>query len=333
MNDSDQAGAGNAFERRLAACAIAPLTRRPPRILQVNLGRVCNQSCRHCHVEAGPQRTESMDETTSDQVLRLLAASPCIERVELTGGAPELNGNFRRLARGARLLGKRVADRSNLTVFLLPGRDDLPGFLADHEVEIVASLPCYTRENVDRQRGDGTFEHSIAALRRLNRLGYGAEGSPLVLDLIYNPLDGFLPGPQTSLERDYRQALLENWGIRFNHLLTLTNMPIGRFGGWLRSQGEYTRYLSALADNFNAAAVSRLMCLDLVSVSWDGRLFDCDFNQALDMPLRDTAGIELSVRSTESLGQLEGDLVLTGPHCFGCTAAAGSSCGGTLVEN
>jgi radical SAM/Cys-rich protein len=332
MDNSVNAEAtGNPFNKRLAASRIGALRRGPARAVQVNLGRVCNQACRHCHVDAGPQRTESMEAGTVDDILRLLEESPSAESVQLTGGAPELNPNFRRLARDARLLGKRVLDRSNLTVFSLRGQEDLPHFLADHQIGIVASLPCYTKENVDKQRGDGVFERSIAALRLLNGLGYGAEDGELELNLIYNPLGGVLPSPQTTLESDYRTRLAEDWGVRFNHLYTLTNMPIGRFGDWLRSRSQYEQYMNLLIESFNAATVSGLMCLELVSVGWDGMLYDCDFNQALGLAVKDRAGKRHSVGSLASLDELEGKLVRTGVHCFGCTAGVGSSCGGALA--
>jgi len=304
------------------------LRRAPLRVLQVNVGKLCNQACSHCHVEAGPNRTEIMTAETVDEVLAAIRRCG-VRTVDLTGGAPELNPHFERVVREATALGCHVMDRCNLTVFEVPGKEHLPELLAEHRVEVVASLPCYLEGNVDLQRGRGVFERSIRGLRRLNALGYGAEGSGLLLNLVYNPVGTHLPPPQAELEADYRRELLERWGVRFNRLYTLANMPISRFAHVLRRDGEYDRYLELLANAFNPATVEGLMCRDTVSVGWDGRLYDCDFNQMLELPL---VGPYRHVRDLGTRG-LEGAAVAVGDHCFGCTAGAGSSCGGALVSD
>jgi radical SAM/Cys-rich protein len=316
------------FSRALAEHGMAPLRRAAVTTLQVNVGRRCDLACHHCHVEAGPKRTEEMSARTAERVLDLLARSPELVTLDLTGGAPELHAVFRPLVRGAGALGRRVIDRCNLTVLDLPGQEDTADFLADHAVRIVASLPCYTAANVDRQRGRGVFTRSIAALQRLNALGYGGPGSGLELDLVYNPLGASLPPPQAELEARYRAELRELFGIRFGRLLTLTNMPIKRFAHQLGREGRAAEYMGLLVNHFNPATVPGLMCRDLVSVGFDGALYDCDFNQMLEIPL---GGRARSVFDVESLGALDGDAVATAPHCFGCTAGAGSSCGGALA--
>jgi len=316
------------FERTLAAHEVGPLVRGPATTLQVNVGKRCNQACHHCHVEAGPQRREMMTDEVAKRVLTLLASSPGVELLDLTGGAPELNPNFRWLIREARRLGRRVIDRCNLTVLLEPGMEDLPEFLAEHRVEVVASLPCYGPENVDRQRGHGVFDKSIAALRRLNALGYGTEQR---LDLVYNPVGAFLPPPQAELETRYREELRGRFGLEFHRLLTLTNMPINRFAAALAREGRHAAYMSLLVNHFNPATVAALMCRSLVSVGFDGRLYDCDFNQMLELPLgAGRGGGPRTVWDLSSLDRLAGSPIATGRHCFGCTAGAGSSCGGAL---
>jgi radical SAM/Cys-rich protein len=319
------------FERTLSQHGLAPLRRTATRTLQVNVGRLCDLACHHCHVEAGPARTEIMNERTADRVLALLDASPQVSTLDLTGGAPELNPQFRRLVRRARAGGRRVIDRSNLTVLFRPGQSDTPEFLADNEVHVIASLPCYTPERVDGQRGRGVFEASVDALQRLGALGYGRPGSRLQLDLVFNPSGAQLPGPQAELETEYRVELRKNFGIEFHSLLTITNMPIKRFAHQLQREGREAEYMSLLVDHFNPATVDKLMCRNSVSVSWDGRLFDCDFNQMLEMPLRAGATGSRSIWELESLEDLAGANVATAPHCFGCTAGAGSSCGGALL--
>jgi radical SAM/Cys-rich protein len=298
-------------------------------ILQVNLGLLCNQACHHCHLEAGPSRTEVMGRDTLERIVSLLAGAGGrgIETVDITGGAPELNPGFRDLVTACRRLGKRVIDRCNLTVLLEPGQEDTPEFLAEQRVEIVASLPCYTRENVEKQRGKGVFEASVGALRRLNGLGYGRRGSGLTLDLVYNPLGPSLPPPQEALEADYKRVLSDELGIVFNRLLTITNMPIHRFRRNLERSDRLGPYMRLLHDRFNEETLGGLMCRELVSVSWDGRLFDCDFNQALGIPL---AHPRRTVWELEDLSELDGGAIRIGNHCYGCTAGAGSSCRGAV---
>ena len=315
------------FDSMLVRHGVGPLRRATVTTLQVNVGKRCNQACHHCHVEAGPTRTEIMGEAVATRVLELLAASPDVAIVDLTGGAPELNPHFRRLVREAGRLGRHVIDRCNLTVLLEPGMEDLPEFLATHAVEVTASLPCYGPENVEKQRGRGVFDKSIAALRRLNALGYGRPDSALVLNLVYNPVGAFLPPPQAELEARYKDELLGAFGIEFHRLFTLTNMPIKRFAEFLARQGQEEAYASLLVNHFNPATVPGLMCRSLVSVGWDGSLYDCDFNQMLEMPLG--AGVP-TIWELDALDALARRPVATGSHCFGCTAGAGSSCGGTL---
>jgi len=306
-----------------------PLQRSEVRTLQVNVGRVCNQACHHCHVDAGPTRTESMERPTAERAIELLAANPSVEVLDLTGGAPELNPNFRFLVRSALELGRRVIDRCNLTVLLEPGQEDTAGFLARHRVEIVASMPCYEADNVDRQRGKGVYEKSIEALQLLNRLGYGQPQSTLVLDLVYNPGGASLPPSQPSLEAAYKSELESRFGIRFSRLLTLTNMPIRRFADHLNRTDQHQAYLSLLVNHFNPATVPDLMCTALLSVGYDGRLYDCDFNQMVDMGLGEDFE---TLWDLDDLGRLVGRPIATGHHCFGCTAGSGSSCGGALIQ-
>jgi len=314
---------GEMLERR----GVAPLTRRPTATLQINLGWRCDLACTHCHVEAGPKRTEMMDRKTADRALTLLRASPSVTTVDLTGGAPELNPEFRHLVVGARALGVRVIDRCNLTILLEPGQEDTADFLAEQGVKLVASLPCYREEAVDEQRGRGVFERSIEALHKLGRLGYGRPGSPLALDLVYNPPGPTLPPPQAELEARYRLELRERFGIEFHHLLAITNMPIRRFARQLEREGRADAYCALLIAHFNPETVYDLMCRSLVSVGYDGRLHDCDFNQMLDLPL---GGKPRTIWEVSDLAELDGDPIATAGHCFGCTAGAGSSCSGTL---
>jgi len=304
------------------------LTRSPLAILQVNTGKLCNQACLHCHVEAGPMRTELMDRRTVDRLLELLAAAPGVHTVDITGGAPELNPHFRHLVVGARRLGREVIDRCNLTAFFEPGQEDTPQFLAREGVHIIASLPCYTQGNVDRQRGSGTFEKSLSALTLLNRLGYGSGDPALRLDLVYNPLGPSLPGDQAGLERDYKRQLGDSHGIRFDRLYTITNMPIRRFLHDLEREGRLDEYMTLLVEHFNPQAALGVMCRSLVSVGWDGVLYDCDFNQMLDLG---QGGRIRTIWEIESLEELRSLPIATGDHCYGCTAGAGSSCGGTIA--
>ena len=315
------------FARTLAEHGAAPLRRAVATTLQVNVGRRCDLACHHCHVDAGPRRTEAMAPETAERVLELLAGRPELATLDVTGGAPELHEVFRPLVRGARALGRGVIDRCNLTVLALPGQEDTAGFLAEHAVRIVASLPCYTAANVDRQRGRGVFAASIAALKELNALGYGRPRSGLELDLVYNPLGPELPPPQAQLEARYRAELRE-LGVEFGRLLALTNMPIERFAHALAREGRDEAYMSLLVNHFNPATVQGLMCRDTISVGYDGELYDCDFNQMLGIPL---GGRRRSVFEVDSLGPLAGLEIATAPHCFGCTAGPGSSCGGALA--
>lgn len=294
--------------------------------LQVNLGYRCNQSCVHCHVDAGPKRAEIMSDDTLDAVLVFLRHAT-VSSLDLTGGAPELNPGFRRLVREAREMGIRVLDRCNLTILEKKGQEDLAQFLADHGVDVVASLPCYLEENVDGQRGKGVFETSMRALRRLNALGYGDEGTGLRLDLVYNPLGPSLPPSQESLETDYKRALAEGHEVLFNRLLTLTNMPIRRFGSMLQSQGRFREYLALLKSAHREGNLGSVMCRTLISVDWKGYLYDCDFNQMLDMPLDGERPLHISELAA---GEMEGRQIRVGEHCWGCTAGQGSSCGGAL---
>jgi radical SAM/Cys-rich protein len=315
------------FGEMLGRRGLAPLTRHPVTTLQINVGWRCDLACTHCHVEAGPKRTEMMDRKTADRILTLLRGSPSVAIVDLTGGAPEMNPQFRHLVVGARALGLQVIDRCNLTILLEPGQEDTAEFLAEHGVKLVASLPCTSDKSVDEQRGRGVFERSIEALHKLGRLGYGRPGSPLVLDLAYNPPGANLPPPQAELEAIYRRELKERFGIEFHSLLTITNMPIRRFARALEREGRADAYHSLLVAHFNPETVSEVMCRSLVSVGYDGRLHDCDFNQMLDLPL---GGKARTIWEVTDLAELEGDHIETARHCFGCTAGAGSSCSGTL---
>jgi radical SAM/Cys-rich protein len=301
--------------------------------LQINLGYRCNQSCLHCHVNAGPGRTEEMTAETIDAVLAFLAASPTVSTLDLTGGAPELNPHFRRLVVAARKRGLRVIDRCNLTILEAPGHEDLAAFLAAQQVEIVASLPCYLAENVDQQRGAGTFEASIRGLQRLNALGYGKPGqtaSKLVLHLVYNPQGPALPPPQGALEVAYKAHLLDTFGIVFNQLFTLANMPIQRFGSTLISRGQFNAYMETLRGAHHADNLESVMCRSLISVDWQGYLYDCDFNQQLGMPLGATPG-GLHIEQATAAA-LAGASIRVAGHCYGCTAGQGSSCGGALAD-
>jgi radical SAM/Cys-rich protein len=317
------------FADRLAREGPPPLARGPVRTLQLNIGLRCNLACHHCHVESGPKRREALDRRGAERVLELLARNPGVGCLDVTGGAPELNPHFRSLVAGARALGRRVIDRCNLTVLLEPGQEDTAQFLAAHGVDVVASLPCYLEENVDRQRGRGVHRGSVEALRRLNALGYGRPGSPLVLDLVYNPLGAELPPPQAGLEARYREELRARFGIEFHRLLTLANMPIRRFARELARTGQLAAYQALLVNHFNPETLPALMCRSLLSVGHDGRLHDCDFNLALALPL---PGPERTIWDLDDLSRLEGRGVATVRHCYGCTAGAGSSCGGALVR-
>jgi radical SAM/Cys-rich protein len=305
-----------------------PLRRARLDTLQVNLGYRCNQSCLHCHVNAGPNRTEMMEGPMVDLVIDVLRARH-IATLDLTGGAPELNNHFKRLVRAARELGVKVIDRCNLTILSEPGQDGLAEFLAAQGVEVVASLPCYSVANVDRQRGDGVFERSIAGLRALNALGYGDTGSGLVINLVYNPQGASLPPPQAALEADYRRELEAHFGIRFNHLFALTNMPIQRFGSTLVSKGGFESYMTLLKSAYRADNLATVMCNSMLSVDWQGDLYDCDFNQMLGLRARVNGSARAHLRDLLE-HNAAGESIRVANHCYGCTAGQGSSCGGAL---
>ncbi len=304
------------------------LRRKPLAILQVNLGYRCNQSCVHCHVNAGPTRKESMRWETVQQVIEFLRVSQ-VHTLDVTGGAPELNPHFRYLVTTARELGVQVIDRCNLTILETPGQEDLAEFLAAQRVDVVASLPCYLQENVDAQRGNGVFAASIRGLQRLNALGYGQEGTGLILNLVYNPLGPSLPPPQPALQADYQAHLQERYGVRFTQLFTLTNMPIQRFGSLLISKAQFEDYMDLLKRAHRVENLATVMCRNLLSVAWNGAVYDCDFNQMLGLPLhwknrpktdiKDLLGVDLS-----------GNPIRVADHCYGCTAGQGSSCSGAL---
>jgi radical SAM/Cys-rich protein len=307
------------------------LCRRQLTTLQVNLGYRCNQTCVHCHVNAGPTRTEMMDAQTLALIPGVLKARG-LATLDLTGGAPELHDGFRDLVRAARKIGVEVIDRCNLTVLFEPGQETLAEFLAAHQVQVVASLPCYSLENVDNQRGKGVFDKSIAALKKLNALGYG-RGSDLTLNLVYNPQGPVLPPEQGKLQAAYKRELFEHFGIEFDELFTLANMPIQRFGSMLISKGQFNDYLRLLKDNFAAANLPNVMCRDLVSVDWQGYLYDCDFNQMLGLELPDSlaGGTRPHLRDLLTKDPA-GQSIRVAEHCYGCTAGQGSSCGGALHE-
>jgi radical SAM/Cys-rich protein len=302
----------------------------PLEIFQINVGKLCNMTCRHCHVDAGPDRREIMQRTTMDACLAALDQTTA-HTVDITGGAPELNPNFRYLVDQCVARGKQVIDRCNLTVLLLPTLEDLPQWLADRHVEIVCSLPHYRQRNTDAQRGDGTFAQSIRALQRLNAVGYGQGNPHQRLTLVSNPVGAFLASSQAKLEQEWKAGLLKHHGVTFDRLITLNNMPISRYLEWLATSGNLQRYMQVLVQAFNPATIEGLMCRNTLSVSWDGRLFDCDFNQMLDLECQPTNGKAMSIGDFD-VARWADRVILTGRHCYGCTAGAGSSCGGALVE-
>jgi len=298
--------------------------------LQVNMGYRCNQQCIHCHVDAGPERRETMGRSTIDDVIAFLASSN-LPHLDLTGGTPELNPYFMDFIRSVHRRGIHITDRCNLTILEVSGMEGLGKFLADHQVEIMASLPCYLKENVDRQRGKGVFETSIRALRKLNQLGYGQKGSELILNLVYNPLGPFLPPPQRVLEEDYRRELGEHYGIFFNHLYTITNMPIHRFENMLIPDGGLASYMKLLREAHRETNLRSVMCRTLISVDWRGYIYDCDFNQSVGLPLRLEG--KSRVHLSDLMGiNLEGSPIMVCDHCYGCTAGQGSSCNGVLAD-
>jgi radical SAM/Cys-rich protein len=317
------------FEDAVATAGFTPLRTTGIDILQINVGKRCNQACHHCHVDAGPDRTEVMPPDVVEACLRFLEASGA-STLDITGGAPELHPQFRTLVERARAMGRRVIDRCNLTITRLPNYANIPEFLATHRVEVIASLPSFAAKLTDSQRGDGVYEASIAALRHFNELGYGAEGSGLLLNLVTNPVGAFLPASQAALERDWKRELQRRHGIVFNRLYTITNMPISRYLQYLADSGNLDGYMQRLVAAFNPAAVDGLMCRTTLSVGWDGTLYDCDFNQMMEL------GVESRAPQTifdAEAAALSGRRVVVGPHCFGCTAGAGSSCGGETARS
>ena len=306
------------------------VSRNALEILQVNLGYLCNQSCLHCHVAAGPTRKELMQQENIQHILEVLRRQS-VHTLDLTGGAPEMNPMFKQLVLAARELGVTVIDRCNLTILQEPGYEDLADFLADNEVQIVASLPCYLEDNVDGQRGKGVYQKSMQALKRLNQLGYGKTSSKLTLTLVYNPTGPYLPPPQEGLEQDYKNFLAKQFDIEFNQLFTITNMPIARFGSTLISKGEFENYMNLLKDSFSAANLQGLMCINQLSIDWEGFVYDCDFNQMLNMNIRHPASQQKLHVSDVLKTSLENIPVSIADHCYGCTAGQGSSCGGALA--
>lgn len=304
-----------------------PIKRNKLEVLQINLGYLCNLSCTHCHVNAGPKRTELMDKDTIDQVLNFIDCHN-IHTLDLTGGAPEMTPHFKYLVRSALDKGVKVIDRCNLTILLEPGYQDLPEFLADNHVEIVASLPCYMEDNVDKQRGKGTFNASIFALKKLNELGYGQPKTDLILNLVFNPQGTSLPPEQNALELSYKQHLKDQFDIVFNQLFAITNLPIQRFGSMLISKGEFDQYMQLLKDNFQHQNLDQVMCKNTLSIDWQGYVYDCDFNQMLELPLGSNKG--KTHLNDLTLQSLSGQPIKTLQHCYGCTAGQGSSCGGAL---
>jgi len=315
------------FEDSLAESGLYPLRALGIEVLQVNVGKLCNMTCAHCHVDAGPDRREIMTRETAEACIRALAQTD-IPTLDLTGAAPEMNPNFRWMVQEASRLGRHVMDRCNLTILRAPGYTDLPEFLAQHDVEIVASLPCYLEENVDVQRGNHAFERSIEVLRRLNAIGYGRPASGLELTLVYNPIGPALPPSQASLEADYRRELAERCDIGFTRLITISNMPINRFLHYLLKTGKHDEYMEKLIGAYNPAAAAGVMCRTCLSVDWEGRLYDCDFNQMLGLSVSDRLPQNIREFDAKSLADR---LIVTGQHCYGCTAGAGSGCRGAIV--
>jgi radical SAM/Cys-rich protein len=306
---------------------LGQLKRGALKTLQINVGKLCHQRCTHCHVDAGPDSKEIMGLEVMAQIVSFLKNNP-VDRIDITGGAPELNPNFEYLIEHLRCFSKQLLLRTNLTVIFEPNQDYLPEFYKTYKLELIGSLPCYLAQNVDKQRGNGVFAKSIRALKILNELGYGREGSGLILNLVYNPLGPSLPPPQDKLELDYKREMFARYGIVFNRLYTLTNIPINRFKVCLQTQGQYYYYMELLKSNFNPATVSKLMCLEQVSVGWDGRLYDCDFNQMLNLGLSKGRPLYIDQASAQ---QLIGLNIKVGSHCYGCVAGGGSSCTGSLA--
>ncbi|MBE9532406.1 MAG: arsenosugar biosynthesis radical SAM protein ArsS [Proteobacteria bacterium] len=317
------------FDDSLKDTGLYPLRALSVKTLQVNLGFRCNQACVHCHVLAAPTRTESMSKEVMDSCLKALSLEESqVETVDITGGAPEMHEEYRWFVESLRTLGLNIKTRTNLTILMEAGFTDLPEFFASNSVEVIASLPCYTQDNVDGQRGQGVFDASIVALKRLNNVGYGLEGTGLKLNLVYNPAGALLPPSQAALEEDYRDRLLEDFGIRFTNLFTITNMPIGRFKEALESSGGLVDYMELLRASYNPEAAGNVMCREILSVGYDGSLYDCDFNQVLGLKCASSAPSHIDDCDFEKLSTRQ---IITGSHCYGCTAGAGSSCGGTVA--
>ena len=322
-------GNASSFKRKLADAGYEKLTSNRIEILQVNLGKLCNMTCEHCHVDAGPDRREIMQRSEIDACINVLTDHPHIKTLDLTGGAPEMNPHFREIVTAAKRLDRHVIDRCNLTILLAKGFEYLPEFLAEHQVEIVASLPCYLEENTDAQRGEGAYSKSIEALLKLNELGYGKRGTGLTLTLVFNPVGPSLPPDQTELETAYRRELQSRFGIQFNRLFTITNMPVSRYLEYLLRTGDYGDYMKKLADAFNPGAVDGLMCRNTLSVGWDGQVFDCDFNQMLELNVNEKCSSSIHEFDYDALSSRE---IVIGKHCFGCTAGSGSGCQGAITD-
>ena len=316
------------FQQKMEEANLFPLTPTKLSIFQVNIGKMCNQVCRHCHVDAGPDRKEIMTKETMQQCLAVLQQNTSLQTVDITGGAPEMNPHFRWFTEEISKLNRHIIVRCNLTIILANKKySDLPLFYKQHNVEVVSSLPFYTQDRTDRQRGNGVFDNSIKALQMLNEAGYGKENSGLILNLVYNPAGAFLPASQTALEKEYKEALLKKYNITFNNLFTITNMPISRYLDYLLTSGNYETYMQKLVNAYNPFAAANVMCRNTISVGWDGWLYDCDFNQMLELKVNGTA--KHISRFNEQL--LNSRNIIIGQHCYGCTAGAGSSCGGAVV--
>ena len=316
------------FQQKLEQSGLYPLTPTQVEIFQVNIGKMCNQTCRHCHVDAGPDRNEIMTRETMQQCINVLQKNPQLKTVDLTGGAPEMNPNFRWFVEGLKKLHRHIMVRCNLTIILANKKYyDLPEFYKMHDIEVVSSLPFYTQDRTDRQRGKGVFDDSIKALQMLNKVGYGMEGTGLILNLVYNPAGAFLPPSQLSLEKEYKLALMKQYGIEFNNLFAITNLPISRFLDYLLQSGNYENYMEKLVDAYNPVAAANVMCRNTISIGWDGYLYDCDFNQMLELKL---SGESKHIKDFD-VAALNKRNIIIGQHCYGCTAGAGSSCGGSVT--
>jgi radical SAM/Cys-rich protein len=316
------------FQQKLEESGLYPLKPTGVEIFQVNVGKMCNQVCKHCHVDAGPDRKEIMTIETMQQCIDALRNNPQLKTVDLTGGAPEMNPNFRWFVEEITKLDRHVIVRCNLTIILANKKYyDLPQFYKDHHIEVVSSLPFYTQDRTDRQRGDGVFEDSIKALQLLNAVGYGKAGTGLVLNLVYNPAGAFMPPSQVSLEKEYKQALMKDYGVEFNNLFAITNLPISRFLDYLLQSGNYEKYMEKLVNAYNPVAAANVMCRNTISIGWDGYLYDCDFNQMLDLKV-DSFSKHISQFNTQNLKQRN---IVLNQHCYGCTAGSGSSCGGVVA--